>query len=450
MLVCESGIQTDSAFFVFLCREEMRKFVKNLVMSVFSRLFWLLLPLLLPQLLFSQDKKDFGFKFYGQVRADLFYNSRSNSETVDGLFYMYPKDHSYDADGNDLNAKPDGSLYTMYSRLGVDITGPKIGKGITTSAKVEVDFRGGGTNYYMIRLRQAYFNLGFGKSSLLVGQTWHPFYGDVAPDILNLNMGAPFQPFSRAPQIRYMYVNRNFQLKATALWQSQYLSVGPSSNQAGATSTQKSQNFIKNSCVPELALNLDYKGGGWIAGAGVDMTSIVPRTQSESEGNVYKVKERITTVSAEAHVKYSGNDWLVAAKSVLGSNFTQASGVGGYGIKSVDPRTGEQKYSPVRVSSTWINVAYGKKLRPGVFVGYLKNLGATDDVSGVLGTGIGDGLDQLVSASAELTYNLLHWKFGVEYMASTAWYGNLMSDAKISDTHSVTNHRVVFTALFQF
>ena len=111
---------------------------------------------------------------------------------------------------------------------------------------------------------------------------------------------------------------------------------------------------------------------------------------------------------------------------------------------------GEQEYSPVRVSSTWINVAYGKKLRPGVFLGYLKNLGASDDVSGVLGTGIGDGLDQLVSASAELTYNLPHWKFGVEYMASTAWYGSLVQDARIEDTHSVTNHRVVFTALFQF
>lgn len=450
MLGCEKRDSFGFRFFVFSESKEICIFAENLVMSTFLRLFWVLLPLLLPQLLFSQDKKDFGFNFYGQVRADLFYNSRSNSETVDGLFYMYPKDHSYDADGNDLNAKPDGSLYTMYSRLGVDVTGPEIGRGITTSAKVEVDFRGGGTNYYMIRLRQAYFNLGFGRSSLLVGQTWHPFYGDVAPDILNLNMGAPFQPFSRAPQVRYMYENRNFQLKATALWQSQYLSVGPSSSQAGVISIQKSQNFIKNSCVPELALNLDYKGSGWIAGAGVDMTSIVPRTQSEYEGNVYKVKERITTVSAEAHVKYSGNDWLVAAKSVFGSNFTQASGVGGYGIKSVDARTGEQEYSPVRVSSTWINVAYGKKLRPGVFVGYLKNLGASDDVSGVLGTGIGDGLDQLVSASAELTYNLPHWKFGVEYMASTAWYGSLVQDARIEDTHSVTNHRVVFTALFQF
>ena len=398
----------------------------------------------------SEDKKDFGFKFYGQVRADLFYNSRSNSETVDGLFYMYPKDHSYDADGNDLNAKPDGSLYTMYSRLGVDVAGPEMGNGITTSAKVEVDFRGSGTNYYMIRLRQAYFNLGFGKSSFLVGQTWHPFYGDVAPDILNLNMGAPFQPFSRAPQIRYMYKNRNLQLKATALWQSQYLSVGPSSNGAGATGTRKSQDFIKNGCIPELVLNADYKGNGWLAGAGVDMTSIVPRTQSEYNGEIYKVKERITTVSAEAHLKYTGNDLTVAAKTVLGSNFTQASGVGGYGIKSVDKRTGEQEYSPLRVSSTWVNVAYGKKWRPGVFVGYLKNLGAADDVVGVLGTGVGDGLDQLVSVSAELTYNLPHWKFGLEYMASTAWYGTLQHDAKIDGTHTVTNHRLVLTALFQF
>ena len=31
------------------------------------------------------QKEGFGYKFYGQVRTDLFYNSRSNSETVDGL-----------------------------------------------------------------------------------------------------------------------------------------------------------------------------------------------------------------------------------------------------------------------------------------------------------------------------------------------------------------------------
>lgn len=148
------------------------------------------------------QKKDFGYKFYGQVRTDLFYNSRSNSETVDGLFYMYPKDVAPDADGKDLNAKPDGNFYTLYTRLGVDVTGPMWGKA-KTSAKVEIDFRGSGTTYSLIRIRHAYFNLDWGKSALLVGQTWHPLYGDVSPDILNLNMGAPYQPFSRAPQVRY-------------------------------------------------------------------------------------------------------------------------------------------------------------------------------------------------------------------------------------------------------
>ncbi len=48
--------------------------------------------------------KDFKFKFYGQIRTDFYYNSRANEETVDGLFYMYPKDEVLDGNGEDLNA----------------------------------------------------------------------------------------------------------------------------------------------------------------------------------------------------------------------------------------------------------------------------------------------------------------------------------------------------------
>ena len=32
------------------------------------------------------QKKDFSYKFHGQIRTDLYYNSRANEETVDGLF----------------------------------------------------------------------------------------------------------------------------------------------------------------------------------------------------------------------------------------------------------------------------------------------------------------------------------------------------------------------------
>ena len=66
-------------------------------MRKYSFLFTLLL---LSASSFAQNK-DFSYKFYGQVRTDLYYNSRANEETVDGLFYMYPKDKIYDTDGKE-------------------------------------------------------------------------------------------------------------------------------------------------------------------------------------------------------------------------------------------------------------------------------------------------------------------------------------------------------------
>jgi hypothetical protein len=83
-----------------------------------------------------------------------------------------------------LNSTPNSNFYTLYSRLGVDVAGPKLGTA-KTSAKVEVDFRGTGTSYSVIRLRHAYLNLDWGKSALLLGQNWHPLFGDVSPQILN-------------------------------------------------------------------------------------------------------------------------------------------------------------------------------------------------------------------------------------------------------------------------
>lgn len=395
------------------------------------------------------QKKGFDYKFYGQVRTDLFYNTRSNSETVDGLFYMYPLDENLDPNGHDLNGVGNGNFYTLYTRLGVDVTGPMLGKA-KTSAKVEVDFRGSGTTYSLFRIRHVYFNLDWGKSALLVGQTWHPLYGDVAPEILNLNMGAPYQPFSRAPQIRYRFTSNNFMLTAAAIWQSQYLSVGPKTNKPGETSTRKSQEFMKKSCVPEFYLGVDYKRPGLIAGAGLHVSSITPRTQSETEDAIYFVNERVTGISGEAHVKYTKENWLVSAKTVLGTNLTQTSTVGGYGITSIDEVTGKQQYSPLRTSSTWVNVAYGKKWRPALFFGYLKNLGATKEVPyGALGTGT--TLDQLFTGTAELTYNIPHWKFGAEYSLCNAWYGDEFdAKAKAINSHSILNHRIVLVALFQF
>ena len=394
--------------------------------------------------------KDVSLKIYGQVRTDIFYNSRANQESVDGLFYSYPKDEKLDPNGEDLNATPSSNMYAVYSRMGFDFAGPMIGKA-KTSAKIEFDFRGNGNdNLSALRLRHAYFNFDWGKSKVLVGQTSHPFFGEVSPQILNLNTGSPFQPFGRAPQIRYRYNSGAWQLQAAAVWQSQFKSHGPSATDG--TGNSRIQAPHKNANVPELALGIDYKANGWILGVGVDMLSIVPRVNSFDENKKpwYKVDERLTTVSYEAHLKYQKDKWFVAAKSVLGSNFTHTSMLGGYGIKAENAKTGEREYTPFRNSSNWINVVYGKKWKPGIFLGYIKNLGTADDMVSTTYYGTGTNIDKLMTGTFELTYNVPHWKIGAEYNYTEAYYGKTQKDGKVKDTHSVGNNRLVLSATYSF
>ena len=394
--------------------------------------------------------KDFSLKIYGQVRTDIFYNSRANTESVDGLFYSFPKDEVFDANGNDINGSANSNMYAVYSRMGFDFAGPMMGKA-KSSAKIEFDFRGNGNdNLSALRLRHAYFNLDWGKNKLLVGQTSHPFFGEVSPQILNLNTGSPFQPFGRAPQIRYRHNSGALQLQAAALWQSQFKSHGPTA--ADGTGNSRNQAPHKNANVPELALGLDYKANGWIVGAGIDMLSISPRVQAKGEdGTTYKVDERLTTVSYEAHVKYQKDKMFFAAKSTLGSNFTHTSMLGGYGIKSQDAKTGEREYTPFRNSSTWINIVYGKTWKPGIFLGYIKNLGTADEMISSTVYGTGTNIDKLMTGTFELTYNIPHLKVGVEYNYTSAYYGkNDLKDGKVKDTHEVGNNRLVLSATYSF
>lgn len=124
--------------------------------------------------------------------------------------------------------------------------------------------------------------------------------------------------------------------------------------------------------------------------------------------------------------------------------------LGGYAVTSVDPRTGEQEYTPYRHSMTWLNVVYGKKWKPGIFVGYLKNLGTGKAIAGPT-YGVGLDVDQVFTTNLQLSYNLPHWKLGVEYSPSLAWYGDMNAEnGKIENTHSVANHRVLGVLIYTF
>lgn len=62
-------------------------------------------------------------------------------------------------------------------------------------------------------------------------------------------------------------------------------------------------------------------------------------------------------------------------------------------------------------------------METGYFLRLYENLGTSDAVTNMYGTGT--NVDQLLSGTAELTYNVPHWKLGVEYNLTSAWYGSL-------------------------
>ena len=382
------------------------------------------------------QKNDFSYKFYGQVRNDIFFNSRQNNESVDGALLSYPKGKDLDPVGKDLNGVSNLNLYNMHTRLGVDVNGPDLA-GWKTSAKVEFDFRGNSTTLGIVRMRHAYLQVSKNGSSIIAGQTWHPLNNTVTSELMNLNVGAPYQPLSRAPQIHYQYQDNLLKFRAAAIWQSMVAAMGPGN--------VRSREYLRNSKIPELFASLDIHDENSTLGVAIHFMSIMPRTKTD-EG--YKTSERVNGLTLEAHGRYKKDLLTISGKTFLSQNMNHFNTLGGYGVTSTNAKTGVKEYAPLRISHSWLNIMYGQKWRGGIFAGYLKNLGASKNVTELVG--VGTNVDQMATISGEMTLNIPNWKFGLEYNFTTSWYGTPNAKGRVKNTYDVSNHRLLFAALFMF
>ena len=379
-------------------------------------------------------------KIYGFIRNDFFYNSRKNEESTDGAFNFFPKPADVSA-GIDKNAVPQAELLSINTRIGLDITGSDI-FGAKSSAKIESDFAGTGATFFLLRIRQAYMKLNWDKSELLIGQAWHPMFGNVFPTVLSLNVGAPFQPFNRSPQIRFSYnLNNSLSITGAALYEMQFVSQGP----IGSSSS-----YMKNAMIPDLFLGSEYKTAHWTSGIGVDTKTLKPDAN------------QITSLSAVAYSQYTDKLLQLKAKVIYGQNLTDLGLIGGYGVSkyATDSAT-VLSYSNLNTLSSWFNAVYGNKVQVGVLVGYSKNLGSDATLAyrkgkkiTAYGCGFYDSnqqlVDQLIRISPQISYNLPNLKFGLELDYTTAVYGTIQTTGKIISPYTVDNKRIVATMSYIF
>jgi hypothetical protein len=398
-----------------------------------------LLPLLfltISSFLIAQEPAE--FKLYGFIRNDFYYNSRQNVEAIDGLFHLFPKPVSLDAANKDINATPLSEMLSVATRLGLDINGSEI-LGAKSSAKIEADFAGFSSNFYVLRIRQAYAKLNWTKSELLVGQTWHPLFGSVMPTSPSYNAGTPFQPFNRSPQVRFKQnMNSEFSFLMAASYQMQYVSQGPIGSSA---------NYSKSALLPSLFVGAESKTKFWTSGMGADVKTIKPSV------------EKITSVSAVAYTQFVNTNFQFKAKALWGENLSDHLMLSGYGV--TDSINGNPGYTNFNIVSSWLNIVYGTKWQAGIFVGFSKNLGTNktlvanaDNKFTAYGYGFYQDnqllLDRLIRLAPHISYNLPNLKFGLEYDLTSASYGTLKSNGLVATPYSINNHRIVASACYFF
>lgn len=402
----------------------------------------------------SQENNKPTVKLYGFIRNYMDFDTRENLSSNSDQFNMIPKDEALNAYGDDLNQRMDIHLLSITTRLGLNITGPEF-LGAKTSAKIEADFAGFGTNNTVLRIRQAYAKMDWEKHSVLAGQAWHPMMGDMMPDVFSLATGAPFTPFSRTPQIRYDYKLGKLTLTATALYQLQYLSYGPNANNLESSTT--SFEYARKAVVPELYFQARYNNGGFMMGAGVDVLTLKPRTEyTDNQGVKMVSNQLVTSLSPTIFASYKSGNWGIKARTTYAQNASHLNMLSGYGVTEMK-NDGEVEYGSLASVTSWIDVTYKQQLKKGnltwcLFGGYGKNLGCKDEFVNPSMMYIRGykNIDRFWRVSPSVLYTHNAMQIGIEYEPTSVGYGTMKADGSVDKERTVTNHRICAMLKYNF
>jgi len=328
----------------------------------------------------TEDEKKFGIKFNGFVKADIFYDTRQTIAVREGHFLLYPAPEKLDEAGEDINAKGNFNILTIQTRLRGTITGPDV-LNAKISGVIEGEFFGrSNLDINGFRLRHAFIKLDWQKSTLIVGQTWHPmFITKCFPGTVSFNTGAPYLPFTRNPMIQYAFRTGKFQLYGTIFTHLDFVSTGP---------VGPSPNYLRNTGYPAVNLKAEYhnvkeNNNEILVGASFNYKMITPQLQTGAD---YKTKETANSMAMNAYFKVKTKPVVVKLMGTYGQDTYDFTMIGGYVVSdSTDKEKGFVKYSPFNVFAGWIDIhTTGTKWQVGLFTAYSKNMGTSYSISGAI------------------------------------------------------------------
>ncbi len=398
----------------------------------------------------------FSIQWHGMVNPVIFADTRQVVSGREGMMLFYPASPVFDEAGTDLNAVPNLNMLAITARLSATITGPDV-LGAKMKGYIEGDFTGAtNESINLFRLRHAYINMKWQRSELLFGQYWYPMViHEIMPETQPLNMGAPFHPYARYNQIRYLYRIGPVALIGTAAFQLDNKSNGP----FGA-STQ----YIRSSCIPEFNLQVRYEGQHLMAGAAANLLTVRPRTYVTDTLSLRKLatNQIYTSASFSLYARYNWSQWAIKAQTLLSDNLYEGCTLGGYiETKNINSQGYySYNYRPFTFTTVWTD--FGRttgQWRPGIFLGYAVN----NDFASILTSddapyGRGIDIQYLYRIQPRIGYYAGHGlSFGFEIEHTFAQFGERVAtgnggEYRYSATSrmAVSNTRFILGAVYAF
>ncbi len=402
-------------------------------------------------------EKEYDISFYGFLRTDYIFDSRKSSSVREDELNLYPLDVVKDSNGKDINAVNQSNFLAITSRLGAKVKGPNVW-GAKMSGTLEGDFYGNsesaasGNSIGLFRLRHAYINMDWSKTSVTMGQTWYPtFIPECFPGVANFNTGIMFNPFGWATQVRLKQnLTKEFSVALTAYKEREFATAAGTNATPSTTDWSQNSGSI-NSVVPTFNALFQYKNKTFLVGLGAEYKSLQPLTKS----NNLATTEKVNSTTVFGFAKYSNDKISVKAYGISGGNLNSLVMLGGF--TGTTTANGILSFDPIKTTAYWIDIASnGKSIAPGLFFGFTKNNGASTAataLSNVYMRGISGSrvVDNVMRASARVDFKKNKFRVSPELEYTTATWGDadLYGKAGANKT-DVNNVRVMVSCVYTF
>ena len=397
-------------------------------------------------------EKEWDVSLNGFITTDYIWDTRKSAQVREDNLNLYPLDEALDVNGDDINKADQSNFLAVTSRLGVKVKGPNVW-GAKTTGVLEGDFFGNfeGSSIGLFRLRHGYVNLEWTKTTLTMGQTWYPqFIPEVFPGVANFNTGIMFNPFGWATQVKVkQMLTKDFSFTAVAYKEREF------TTQTAATGSQNSASL--NSVLPTLHGQFQYKNKSVILGVGGEFKSLQPLTSNGSTTNLLASNEKVNSTSFFGYAKYSNEKISIKAYGITGGNLANFVMLGGFTGKTEAGKV--ETYDPIKTTAFWVDIASnGKSIAPGVFFGYTKNNGSSDDNStatfanysrGVSGNRV---VDKVWRASGRVDFKQNKFRISPEIEYTLATWGDLVKSNGTADTNKkdLGNFRTMISCSYSF